>query len=292
MAATPLPFAREETGPAAGVVTITLESPGRPVVILNKELFERLDATLDAIGATAKGLVLASASERAFVAGADLKEISSFNDDALDDYLALGQRVMGRIAHMHCTTIAAINGPTLGGGLELALHCDMLVACLPNGGKDYMIGLPEATLGLCPGWGGASMLPARMDPAEAIRLAASGKTVPISFAREANLIEMLLDDPSKLLPTAKEMAASLLKEGAEREPRNIHEPEWREPTRDAIAHAQSQLPKTKAAHAVVLSMKTCIDLGWEAAQGVERHLLIHLRKTPEARDAIQSFLSR
>ncbi len=292
MSVTPLPFTREETGPAAGVVTITLESPGRPVVILNKELFHRLDATLDAIGASAKGLVLASSSERAFVAGADLKEINGFNDDQLDEYLSLGQRVMGRIAHMHCTTVAAIHGAALGGGLELALHCDMLIACLPKGAKDYHLGLPEATLGICPGWGGASMLPARMDPAEAIRLAASGKTVPVSFAREANLVEMLLDDQGKLLPTAREMAASLLKEGAEREPRNIHEPEWREPTRDAIAHAQAQLPKTKAAHAVVLTMKTCIDLGWEASQGVERHLLCHLRKTPEARDAIQSFLSR
>lgn len=292
MAATPLPFSREETGPAAGVVTITLESPGRPVVVLDRELFQRLDATLDAIGATAKGLVLASASERVFVAGADLKEISGLTDQQLDEYLALGQRVMGRIAHMHCTTVAAINGPTLGGGLELALHCDMLIACLPKGGRDFQIGLPEATLGICPGWGGASMLPARMDPAEAVRLAATGKTVPVSFAREANLIEMLIEDPAKLLPAAKEMAASLLKEGPEREPRNIHEPEWRESVRDAIAHTQSQLPKTRAASAVVLTMKTCIDLGWEAAQGVERHLLVHLRKTPEARDAIQSFLGR
>src|SRR4030095_4414837 len=76
----------------------------------------------------------------------------------------------------------AINGAALGGGLELAMHCDGLVAAPPPSrdgapGKPYPVGLPEAGLGLCPGWGGTNLLPARMDAADAIRRAASGQTM-------------------------------------------------------------------------------------------------------------------
>lgn len=292
MTVKPLPFRREETGPAAGVFTITLETPGKPVVILNRELLTRLDATLDAIGAQAKGLVLASASERVFVAGADLTEIVAYSDRDLADYLSLGSRVFGRIAHMHCPTVAAINGAVLGGGLELALHCDALVACLPKGAKPYQVGLPEASLGLCPGWGGTNLLPARMDPADAIRMTALGKTCDALFARDAKLFDELIDNPAELLTEARELAATLKKSAPEREPRNIHEPEWRDHVRDALAKVRPELPRNKAAHAVILAVQTGLDLGWEAALGVERHLLGHLRKTPEAKTALEAFFAR
>ena len=288
----PLPVRREESGPAAGVLTVTLETPGKPVVILNRELLQRLDATMDLIGRSAKGFVLASASERVFVAGADLTEIAAMSDRELDDYLALGQRVYGRIAHLHCPTVAAINGAVLGGGLEIAMHCDALVACLPKGAKPYHVGLPEAGLGLCPGWGGTNMLPTRMDPADAIRMTATGKTVDVTYAREARLIDELIDNPAELLTEARELAATLKKTGPEREPRNIHEPEWRDAVRDALAKVRPELPKTKAAQAVVLAVQTGLDLGWEAAIGAERHLLGYLRKTPEAKQAMQAFFAK
>lgn len=288
----PLRFEREEKGPAAGVVTVWLEQPGRPVVVLDRALFQRLDATLDAIGASAKGFVLASAAERAFVAGADLKEINGLTDDQLQDYLELGARVMGRIAHLHCPTVAAIHGATLGGGLELAMHCDALVACLKPGAKPYPIGLPEAALGICPGWGGTNLLPARIDPAHAILMTAKGSTLDIAQARDANLVDELVDSPETLLVEARELAATLIKDKPEREPRNIHEPEWRDAVRAGLAKIAGELPDTKAAKAVKLAVQTGLDLGWEAAIAAERHLLIHLRRTEEGRAGIQAFLSK
>ncbi len=288
----PLRFEREEKGDAAGVVTVWLEQPGRPVVVLDRALFERLDATMDAIGSGAKGLVLASKAERAWVAGADLKEINGLGDDDLQEYLELGARVMGRIAHMHCPTVAAIHGATLGGGLELAMHCDALVACLKPGSKAYPIGLPEAGLGICPGWGGSNLLPARMDPAHAILMTASGRTIDVTQAREASLVDELVETPEAMMAEAKELAATLMKEGPEREPRNIHEPEWREKVRDGLQRITPELPETKAAKAVKLAVQTGLDLGWEAAIAAERHLLMHLRRTDEGKAGIQAFLSK
>lgn len=292
MSITPLPYTKDASGPTSGVVVITLEpEAGKPVVTLNRRLFQRLDAALDAIGASAKGLVLASSTERAFVAGADLREIDSLSDRELAEYLELGARVMGRIAHMHCPTVAAINGSTLGGGLELAMHCDALVASLAKGAKPYQIGLPEAGLGLCPGWGGTNMLPARMEPAEAIRLIASGQTVGVDYARDAQLIDELVE-PKDLLQESKELAASLTKGAPEREPRCIHEPEWREKVREALHRVRPELPKTKASTAVVLAIDTGLGLGWEAAIAAERHLLAHLRKTPECKEALKAFFAK
>ncbi len=288
----PLRFEREEKGPAAGVVTVWLEQPGRPVVALDRALFERLDATLDAIGATAKGFVLASTAERAWVAGADLKEIDALSDDQLQDYLELGARVMGRIAHLHCPTVAAIHGATLGGGLELAMHCDALVACLKPGAKAYPIGLPEAALGICPGWGGTNLLPARIDPAHAILMTAKGATLDITQAREASLVDELVDSPEALMAEARELAATLVKAAPEREPRNIHEPEWRDNVRAALAKISGELPDTKAAKAVKLAVQTGLDLGWDAAIAAERHLLIHLRRTEEGRAGVKAFLAK
>lgn len=292
MSITPLPYTKDASGPTLGVVVITLEpEAGKPVVTLNRRLFQRLDAALDAIGASAKGLVLASSTERAFVAGADLREIDSLSDRELAEYLELGARVMGRIAHMHCPTVAAINGSTLGGGLELAMHCDALVASLAKGAKPYQIGLPEAGLGLCPGWGGTNMLPARMEPAEAIRLIASGQTVGVDYARDAQLIDELVE-PKDLLQEAKELAASLTKGAPEREPRCIHEPEWREKVREALHRVRPELPRTKASTAVVLAIDTGLGLGWEAAIAAERHLLVHLRKTTECKEALKAFFAK
>ncbi len=168
---------------ANGVVTVWLEQPERPVVVLDRSLIERIDATLDLLQAEMAGFVLASRCSRVFVAGADLVEIDGLSDSELDEYLTLGQRVYGRIADLPCTTVAAVTGATLGGGLEIAMHCDELVGLEPAAdAKPYLVGLPEAGLGLCPGWGGANMLPARIEAETAIELTASGK--PLKIGRD------------------------------------------------------------------------------------------------------------
>src|SRR5262245_4582661 len=106
MAIQPLPMKVEEDGLLKGICTITLEQPGKPVVVLELELMQRLEAALKAVPKDAVGVVIASASERVFVAGADLKAIMALDDNELDKYLQYGSGVFGMISQLPCPTCA------------------------------------------------------------------------------------------------------------------------------------------------------------------------------------------
>lgn len=291
MTTTPLPFEREDSGPGEGVVTITLEQPERPFVVLDQAFLRRLSATLDAIGTDMKGLVIASASERVFVAGADLQEINSLSDKELDAYIEFGQQTLGRIASLPCTTVAAMNGAALGGGLELALHCDVLLGVNPPaGGKPYMIGLPEAGLGLCPGWGGTQTLPSRIDAQAAISMTCAGKPMSVGEALERGLLETLCESRDALLAEARKRAAAPKTRPAHA--RCIADADVREGVRTALDAVRASLPGTLASEGVVESIETGLSAGWQAGLNKERESLVRLRSTPAAQDALKAFFER
>ena len=171
-----------------GVHVLFLQpNPANPrggVVVLDSWLIAEIHATLEVIAREKPaGLVLASASTRVYVAGADLAEIDALDDAALEQYLLRGSAAFSMIPQLGCPTASAIHGATLGGGLEIAMHCDALVAALPAAdAKPWRVGLPEAGLCICPGWGGTLMLPARIIPALAIEKTATGETWPSDTA--------------------------------------------------------------------------------------------------------------
>src|SRR5688572_11348723 len=161
------------------ITTITIEPNQGPMVILDHAIIKRLAATFSIVSEQKPaGVILASGSPRVFIAGADLKSIAAMSVSELENYLRYGQEVFGLLCTMPCSTVAAINGAVLGGGLEIAMHCDGLVAApapIKDGvAKPYPIGLPEAGLCICPGWGGTNLLAARMDPADALTRTATG----------------------------------------------------------------------------------------------------------------------
>jgi len=284
-----------------GVRTLTLRQPGRGVVVLDWALLRGIDAALDEVEATPglAGFVLTSDS-RVFIGGANLAEIMDLSDADLHEYLRFGQRVFGRIAALGCASVAALNGAALGGGLEIALHCDHVIAAAPAGGAEgkparaYQVGLPEAGLGICPGWGGTNMLPARIEAGAAIEMTASGRTIGVDEAERLGLVEEIVP-AARLLERAREIARR--PRGKRRLiPACISEAGRREWAKRALERVLPTLPMTEAAKAVAACVGTGLEksgeAGWRAALDAERENLVRLRNTAAAREAISKFFEK
>jgi enoyl-CoA hydratase/carnithine racemase len=149
-----------------------------PVNAIDEQWLERLEKVLATVEAERKvGVLLLRSDERAFCAGADLALMKSRFDSAegrtrMVAFVREIQRVLARLERLPQVTIAAIAGPALGGGLELALCCDLRMAS-----NDASIGLPEARLGLLPGAGGTQRLARIAGEAAARRLILSAEVV-------------------------------------------------------------------------------------------------------------------
>ena len=284
----PLPVHRDERGAPVLIVELKQDSP---VVVLDRPLLEALAATLDGLELEGvAGVVLASASEKVFVAGADLKGIRDLSDADLHEYLQFGAAVFARLHQMPVWTAAAINGAALGGGLELAMHCDGLIGA--PGAKPYPVGLPEAGLSICPGWGGTNLLPARIDPAKAIRLTAAGTPSPYPEAADAGMFDLIAQDASGLRALAADwirgQGAAPGRDGAPRK--------WigrdTSPVREALESVEGDLPDTGSAKAVADAVRVGLDKGWQAALQCERDHLVRLRHEPAGKAAIEAFFSK
>lgn len=295
MTASSLPL-EVDTSSGKSIALLTLEQGESPVVVVDEQLLGRLEATLKRLPDDAQGLVIRSASERAFVAGADLRSIADLDDGALARYLAYGQEVFRTIADLPYPTAAAINGAALGGGLELAMHCDGLIAAPSASGKPYPVGLPEASLGICPGWGGSNLLPARIDPAEGIRRACTGEPMKFDEAAEAGLFDDVAIEASELLGAAVSWVA--MRDGIGRDPQDaeplrwIGRPDGRGGVQQALDSVRPDLPETAAAAAVADCLDEGLANGWRAALGREIEHLVKLRSTETARAAIEAFFNK
>jgi enoyl-CoA hydratase len=137
-----------------GVALLTITRPDK-LNALNLALVGELDDAFSRVEheAAIRGLVLTGAGEKAFVAGADIRELPVGNAEQARAFARQGQAVMRRLETMAKPSLAAINGFALGGGLELALCCTVRVAS-----ENAKLGLPEIKLGIMPGYGGTQRL--------------------------------------------------------------------------------------------------------------------------------------
>jgi 3-hydroxyacyl-CoA dehydrogenase/enoyl-CoA hydratase/3-hydroxybutyryl-CoA epimerase len=282
---------------ADGIVVLSLvPNPAKPrggVVVLDAWLIDELLAFFDdlAKGPRPTGFVLESKSTRVFVAGADLAEIDALDDAGLDRYLRRGADAFGRIASLACPSVAAIHSSALGGGLEIAMHCDALIGVATGSAdKPYRIGLPEAGLAICPGWGGTQMLPARIDPALAIRATASGETWKSTEVPEG-LFAAVVSSPAELRDAACAWIRSHQRSTSRPHPIAI-DGESRGRIRAGLDAARSMMASSAAASAVVDAVETGLRDGWTQAIDAERRHLIRLRHTPEARAKLEAFFAK
>ena len=184
---------RERIG---AVEVLTLNRPDKRNA-LNAPLREALLGALDALAddSALRAIVLTGAGEKAFVAGADITEFAG--RDVADQAATMqGRRVYDAVAAIERPVIAAINGVCLGGGLELALACDIRIA---SSGARF--GQPEVNLGLIPGGGATQRLPRVVGLGGALRLLLTGDLVDAVEALRLGLIDEITD-PAACLPRA------------------------------------------------------------------------------------------
>lgn len=287
-----LPVELSTNGDGAVIAVLTLDQPGRPVVVIDESLLNRLDATLDTLPEDLGGFVLASSAPRAFVAGADLKAIMAMDDAGLHEYLDFGAKVFQKIADLPCPTAAAIHSTVLGGGLELAMHCDGLVGLIDPEAKPYLVGLPEAGLKICPGWGGTNLLVARIDAKDAIVATANGRAMKSDKADEMGIFDVTVTSAAELIPAARAWVGAQEKPVRDGKPsRCIDESNGAE-MQGALVEARGELGAEEHTEAVCDAVGVGIADGWGAAVQRERDHLVKLRHTQPAQDAINAFFDK
>jgi enoyl-CoA hydratase/carnithine racemase len=180
-----------------------------PVNAIDEAWLERLDQALDSVEhASGVSCLLVRSAERAFCAGADLAQMRSrFSTpegrDRMIDFVRALQRVYARLERLPQATIAEIGGAAMGGGLELALACDLRIASY-----DARMGLPEARLGLLPGAGGTQRLARIAGEALARRLILRGEVVSGADAAALGLVHWAVPG-AELASRARGLAAEL-----------------------------------------------------------------------------------
>lgn len=176
--------------PADGVAILSFAVPDHRHNVLTRQVFTDLATALDELarGPRPRGVILRSAREGAFFAGADLdrlETLATLPAAEVEELCDRGKAVLARLA-ADWPTVAVIDGACLGGGLELALACDFRVATTA---ARTSLGLPEVKLGLLPGWGGTVRLPRLIGPGPALDLIASGEPVDGETALRIGLVD-------------------------------------------------------------------------------------------------------
>ena len=174
-----------------GIATVTINRPQK-LNALNKELFYELDQVVQELKQdnAIKGVIVTGAGDKAFVAGADIKELSGLEAEEAERVSLNGQQVFQAIEGLPKPVVAAVNGYALGGGAELAMACHLRIA-----GENAQIGLPEVTLGLIPGYGGTQRLSRLIGKPQALEIILTGKLVNAERARQMGLVNMVASAP-------------------------------------------------------------------------------------------------
>jgi enoyl-CoA hydratase len=206
------------------VATITINRP-KQLNALNPEVYARLHAAFTSLPSdgSVRVVLLRGSGTRAFVAGADISDYVDADEQRFRAFIDQGHALMADMAAMPIPIVAVIHGYALGGGMELALACDLVVAA-----RSAKLGLPEATLGLLPGGGGTVRLPRLVGRLAANDLLLRARMVHAEDALRMGLVSSVVDDDAieaelrritadilRLSPAAVGLGKQLLREQAD-----------------------------------------------------------------------------
>lgn len=188
-----------------GFATLVFDLPGEKINKLSTFVMNELDDVLSALEEKKgiKGLIVSSGKKDIFIAGADISEIEHIKDSQKGRELAArGQEILGRLENLPFPVVAAIHGPALGGGLELALACHYRVV---SDHPKTFLGLPEVKLGIHPGFGGTQRLPRLIGIRNSLDIILTGKNVyprkalKIGLADKVVPLEYLFDQAIEIV---------------------------------------------------------------------------------------------
>jgi len=188
----------------AEIATLTINRP-KALNALNREVLEGLARILRDVrhDASVRVLIVTGAGDRAFVAGADIAAMSEMSVVEGQEFMRLGHRVMQTFEDLPIPVIAAVNGFALGGGLELALACDLILAS-----DKARFGQPEINLGIIPGFGGTQRLPHRIGQVRARELIMTGEMFDAKAALEWGLVNRVVAAEA-LIPETRKLAEKI-----------------------------------------------------------------------------------
>ena len=250
-----LEFVKVET--ADHIAEVTLVRP-KALNALNRQVVGELEHALDQLGRleTLRCLIITGQGEKAFIAGADIGEMSSMTPVEANEFARAGHRMLAAVEGFPVPVLAAVNGFALGGGCELALACDIVYAS-----ENAKFGQPEVKLGLIPGFGGCVRLPRKVGLSAAAEWIFTGEIYNAQTAKEMGLVREVLP-LAELLPNVREVAKRI----AQRAP----------------------LAVRAAKRVMVAGLAT----NPEAAAAIEQLAFSHLFTTKDAREGTKAFVDK
>jgi enoyl-CoA hydratase len=193
----------------SGAITVLIVH--RPDVLnaLNRETLSEIEDCARAFVSDPEqgALIVTGAGDKSFISGADINELAVLDPRGAEAISRFGQRVVGVLENAGKPVIAAINGYAFGGGCELALACHVRLAS-----ENAVMGLPEVSLGIIPGYGGTQRLPRLVGPGRALELILSGRRVKAEEAERMGLVNRVVPLAS-LREEAIKLAQAMLKNG-------------------------------------------------------------------------------
>jgi enoyl-CoA hydratase len=242
---------------ADGIAVITVNRPDK-LNALNAATIQALDAVFREVhgDASIRAVILTGAGEKAFVAGADIAELSKMGSVDGVQVSRAGQETFRFLERMPKPVIGAVNGFALGGGLELAMACHVRLAS-----SRAKFGLPEVKLGIIPGYGGTVRLPRLVGRGRALELMLTGEMIDAAEAFRIGLVNRV-EEPEALLDAARAMARKMV--------------------------ANGPIALALAIEAVDRGMTTTLD----DAQILESNLFGLLASTQDMREGMQAFLEK
>lgn len=188
-----------------GVGVLTIDRP-RALNALNDQVIRELDQTLDQIDPDeVRCIIVRGSGEKAFVAGADIAQMSTLTQQEGQSFGKLGNDVFRKLETLPVPTIAAVCGFALGGGCELAMSCDIRICS-----DTAVFGQPETGLGITPGFGGTQRMARLIGPGMAKQLIYSAKNIKAEEALRVGLVNAVYP-VEELMPAAEKLAQTIAK---------------------------------------------------------------------------------